>query len=113
MNIPTCSTQPQEHTQIFRKFFHHRTCPHAPATRRHVPGTASTDAVGNIPSVLTDSVNGVRNIPSDLTKYSVSFSGAENWKIFKLRYPLRFSPKFDKIGTKMKPRTGGTQPYNF
>ena len=66
MNIPTCSTQPQDHTHIFRKIFHRRTRPHAPATRRHVPGTltASTDAVRNIPLALMDSVNGVRNIPS-------------------------------------------------
>ena len=123
MNTPTWSTQPQEHPHIFRKIFHRRTRPHAPATRRHVPGTltASTDAVRNIPSVLTDSVNGVRNIPSDLTEYSVSFSGEppaplpapENWKIFKLQYLVRLSPKFDKLGTKLKLRTRGTQLNYF
>ena len=77
MNIPTCSTQPQDHNHIFRKNFLRHTCPHAPAARRHVrcTRTASTDAVRNIPLSLTDSVNGVRNIPSDLTEYSVTFSG--------------------------------------
>ena len=85
MNIPTCSTQPQDHNHIFRKIFLRHTRfhapakarPHAPATRRHVrrTRTASTDAVRNIPLSLTDSINGVRNIPSDLTEYSVTFSG--------------------------------------
>ena len=96
---------------------------HAPATRRHVPGTltASVNAVRNIPLNLTDSVNAVRNIPSKLTKYSVIFScqtpapatAPENREIFKSWYLLRFSTKFHKIGTKMKLTTRGTNPYHF